>query len=200
MSSRRPTKKQLPTGEEPRRGFETLVKKDKNEPFKVGFVMLSHLSSTEKAEIEMLREKSLGLVRNYTGLSNEPLSLEKETRVIAGVDEADQMFALAYLNKMLAGYALITTGWPAVGEWVIQHMIIDPDLRHRGIGSAIVKSIEQHALESSVAADAIRAIPVQESGRSFWQDIGYTVEAGVFPLTVDDVDHEVVVYKKILPA
>ena len=45
-------------------------------------------------------------------------------------------------------------------------------MRHQGSGSAIVRNIEQHALESAVATDSILAVPVQESGRKLWQDHG----------------------------
>ncbi|MCL2678815.1 MAG: hypothetical protein FWF18_00705 [Dehalococcoidia bacterium] len=46
------------------------------------------------------------------------------------------------------------------------------EMRHQGSGSAIVRNIEQHALESAVATDSILAVPVQESGRKLWQDHG----------------------------
>jgi len=192
------TKKHLPTGDEPRKGYETLVANPDDQGFKVSFVMLNHLAGSERAEIVALRSKALNLVVDYLGLTNEPLSLEKEATLIKDVADDNKMFALVYVNKKLVGYSLVIVGWPEPCKWLIQHMIIDPDMRHKGIGSTIVQSIEQYALESSVAADSIFAVPVQESGKHFWQQNGYTVEVSRLFVNVADVDHELIVYHKEL--
>ncbi len=202
MDEKQVTKKHLPTGEEPPKGYETL------EFEKVGpaagetvitFVMYSQLARSERAVIEALRNKSLENVRQYTGLTNEPLSIEREVGIVQAVEDFSKMFALAYCDNQLVGYALVVIGWPKSCQWLIQHMIIDPDQRGRGIGTAIIKGIEQYAQESEVAADSIFAVPVQESGRKFWQDIGYTVEAARFLVPVaGEVDHEIIVYHKAL--
>lgn len=199
MSEEKPVKTHLPTGEEPPKGYETLAfdKVDETEP-QVRFVMFSQMARSEHAEINNLRTKALQSVQNYLGLSNEPLSIENEVSIIADVDDSNKMFALVYLDKKLVGYSLVVIGWPERGKWLIQHMIIDPDMRNKGIGTAIVKGIERFAQESEVAADAIFAIPVQESGKIFWQDNGYTVEAARFLVKVADVDHEIIVYHKAL--
>ena len=94
------------------------------------------------------------------------------------------------------GYSLVVIGWPEASKWLIQHMIIDPDMRQRGIGSAIVSNIERYAQENEVAADSIYAVPIQESGKKFWQDIGYTVEAARFSIKEADIDHEIILYHK----
>jgi len=198
MDEKQTTKKHLPTGDEPRKGYETLVVDQEDSGFKVSFVMYNHLASSERHEIETLRNKALDLVKNYRGLTNEPLTLEKEASIIKDVADDNKMFALVYDNRRLVGYSLVVVGWPESYKWLIQHMIIDPDMRYQGIGSAIVQSIEQYAQESEIAADSIFAIPVQESGKRFWQEIGYTVEASRFLVNVADVDHELIVYHKEL--
>ena len=198
MNEQQAPKKHLPTGDEPRKGYETLAEKPENSGLKVSFVMYTHLASTERAEIEALRGKALNLVHDYVGLTDEPLSLEKEASIIKDVADDNKMFALAYDNKKLVGYSLVVVGWPEPCKWLIQHMIIDPDMRQQGVGSTIVQSIEHHALESEVAADAIFAVPVQESGRQFWQARGYTVEASRFLIKAANTHHERVVYRKAL--
>lgn len=201
MSEQQPEKKHLPTGEEPPKGYETIEfdKVEDNEP-RVDFVMLSHLARSEHATINALRSKALETVRKYIGLSNEPLSIEQEVNIIKDVDDSNKMFALVYVNKRLVGYSLVVIGWPEPGNWLIQHMIIDPDMRGKGIGTAIVKNIERYAQESEVAADAIIAVPIQESGIKFWQDNGYTVEAARFHFEHAQIDHEVVMYRKAFQA
>jgi GNAT superfamily N-acetyltransferase len=194
------TKKHLPTGEEPPKGYETLIKEEPDTgETTVQFVMYSHLARSERALIEALRNKSLEQVSQYTGLTNEPLSIEREVRIIEAVEDFNKMFALAYFEKRLVGYALVAIGWPKACQWLIQHMIIDPDMRQRGVGTALVKNIERCALESEVTADSICAVPIQESGRKVWQDNGYTGEAARFLMPVaGDVDHEIIVYHKAL--
>lgn len=192
-------KTQLPTGDEPPKGYETLAfdKVESNEP-QVNFVMFNHLAKSERAEIDDLRTKALKAVQKYTGLSRVPLTIEQEVRIIEEVDDSDKMFALVSLNKKLVGYSLVVVGWPERCKWLIQHMIIDPDMRGQGIGTAIVKGVERYAQESEVAPDSIFAVPVQESGRKFWQDMGYTVEADRIAVSNTDVDHEIIVYHKAL--
>jgi len=198
MDEKQVTKKHLPTGNEPPKGYETLVVEPQDGGFKASFVMYNHLARSEQLEIEALRNKALGLVQDYLGLTNKPLTLEQEAYIIKDVSDDNKMFALVYDNKCLVGYALVVVGWPEPCKWLIQHMIIDPDMRHKGIGSALVQSVEQYALESEVAADSIFAIPIQASGRHFWQENGYTVEAARFLVHVANVDHELIVYHKAL--
>ena len=77
-------------------------------------------------------------------------------------------------------------------------MIIDPQCRNIGIGTAILKNIEQYALESEVDASSILAIPIQQSGKEFWKNHGYTAEAFRQHVKVANVDHEISVYRKEL--
>lgn len=199
MSKEQTTKIQLPTGEEPPKGYETLsFFKEEEGGLKVEFVMYSHLARSERAEIEALRTKAFESVRNYIGLSDEPLTIEREVDLISSVENHKKMFALSFFEKRLVGYSLVVCGWPEPCKWLIQHMIIDPDMRNKGVGTTIVKNVERYAGESEVAADAIFAIPVQESGMTFWQDNGYTVEAARFHIKQAEVDREVVIYHKPL--
>ena len=104
------------------------------------------------------------------------------------------MLARAYFGKRLAGYALVVLGWPQSSHWLIQHMIIDPERRNIGIGTAILQNIEQYALESEIDASGILAVPIQQSGEVFWKNHGYTAEAFRQQIKVADVDHEIIVY------
>jgi GNAT superfamily N-acetyltransferase len=199
VSEQQDKKRHLPTGDEPPKGYETLAfdKVEDDKP-RVSFVLYSQLARSERAEIDELRTRAFAAVQEYLGLSNEPLTIEREVRIIDEVDDSNKMFALVFLNKRLVGYSLVVIGWPESCKWLIQHMIIDPAMRGRGIGTAIVRSIEQYAQESEVATNAIFAIPVQESGRKFWQDNGYTVEAQRFMVKGASVDHELIMYCKAL--
>ncbi|MDR2672759.1 MAG: GNAT family N-acetyltransferase [Coriobacteriales bacterium] len=192
-------KKSMPTGEEPPKGYETLVSTRASEDaIRIDLVAYTHLARGEKTEIEALRTKALSKVNFYTGLSNTPLTFENEANIIPDRHDSDKMLARAYADKCLVGYALIIMGWPERSYWLIQHMIIDPSKRNLGIGTAIIQSIEQYALDSEVDTSSILAIPVQQSGREFWSRHGYTAEAFRQLIKIADVDHEIVVYHKEL--
>ena len=105
-------KKPLPTGEEPPKGYETLVNLNAVDVLKVNLVMYTHLARAEKTEIDNLRARALSKVNAYIGLSNEPLTFEREINLLDGTTESDKMLARAYFDNKLAGYALVVLGWP----------------------------------------------------------------------------------------
>jgi GNAT superfamily N-acetyltransferase len=150
----------------------------------------------ELAEIEQLRARALAAARNLVGFTNEPVSFEREVSIIPDRSASDKLLFRAYRGNSLLGYALVITGWPEAGDWVIQHMNIDPEHRGEGIGSNIVRKVEKFAASSEVEATRLFAIPVQKSGTGFWADMGYTSETGRHLISIDGLDHEVITYCK----
>jgi GNAT superfamily N-acetyltransferase len=189
----------LPTGEEPPKGYETLVNLGTiDDSLRVNQVLVSQLARAEKTEIENMRKRALENVQGFLGLSNAPLTMEDETSIIPDREASDKMVIRAYIGKILVGYALVIIGWPEKCQWLIQHMLINPDFRSKGIGSAILENIEHLAAEAEVDTTSIFAIPIQESGAAFWGNHGYTVESSRHLVRVADVDHELIVYHKEL--
>jgi GNAT superfamily N-acetyltransferase len=189
--------KPLPTGEEPPRGYETVVHLDTvDDSIHVHGSLLSQLSRGELREIERLREKSFGRVREYLGLSDEPLAFAEEKDIIPNISTSDKMIFCARLNHQLVGYGFVVIGWPEPASWLIQHMIIDPDLRMKGIGSELVEKIELYALDSDIEATSIFAIPIQKSGIEFWHEHGYTKASEAHLVHFRSLDHELIIYSK----
>ena len=192
-------KKSLPTGEEPPKGFESVKKTPcPDDGLRHDCVFISQLAKIEFAEIEAMRKLAFARIISYTGLTNEIIPFEREVSLLPGKEASDKLLFRAYGGKQLVGYALVVIGWPNTGDWVIQHLVIHPEYRLQGIGSAIVRKIEDFAHRSEVEAMNIFAIPMEESGAVFWQDLGYTTEAGRHPIKVADLDHELIVYRKEL--
>jgi GNAT superfamily N-acetyltransferase len=190
-------KKPLPTGEEPRKGYESVVNLDVNdESLTIDSVVLSQLARLELAEIETLRSRALSFITTLIGLTDDTLTFEKETNLIAHKSASEKLLFRAYLGKKLVGYALVIISWPNQGEWVIQHMIIDPQYRLKGIGTGIVTAIEELASSAEVGASAICAIPVQESGIAFWQDKGYCELPSGLELNDVNTNREFFLYRK----
>jgi len=192
-------KNPLPTGEEPPKGYESLMNQTPlANVIKVDCAFLSQLAKIELAEIEAMRKLAFSRVDSLVGLTNEVLSFERETSILPGKEASDKLLFRAHMDKVLVGYALVVIGWPQKGAWVIQHLVVHPDYRLKGIGSSIVAKIENFALRSEVEATSILAIPLEERGAQFWQNIGYTHETGRQPINIDGLDHELVIYRKEL--
>jgi hypothetical protein len=77
-------------------------------------------------------------------------------------------------------------------------LVINPNFRLQGVGSNIVNKIENFALRSEVASDRIFAIPLEERGTVFWQNLGYKVESSRQLIKIAELDHELIVYRKEL--
>jgi GNAT superfamily N-acetyltransferase len=189
----------MPTGEEPPKGYESLIEKPKTDDVQVKGVFASQLAKSERAEIDALRRKALSSINSLVGLTNDILTFEDEINVIAEKNLSDKMLFLARKDTVLAGYALVVIGWPNPGVWTIQHMVINPDNRLQGVGTTIVQKVEGYALTSEVASENIFAIPIERAGTGFWKFLGYTVETGRLPVRVAGLDHELVICRKELP-
>jgi ribosomal protein S18 acetylase RimI-like enzyme len=191
--------KPLPTGDEPPKGYESIVnRKPQVEGLRVDCAFISQLARIERAEIEAMRKLAFSGIDTLVGLTNEVVPFEHELNVLPGKEGSDKLLFRAYQDKTLVGYALVVIGWPGKGEWVIQHLIINPTFRRQGVGSAIVRKVEKFALNSEVEATSIFAIPVEERGTRFWEDMGYAAETERHPATIAGLDHTLLLYRKEL--
>jgi GNAT superfamily N-acetyltransferase len=187
----------LPTGEEPPKGYETVVRLGAdNATIHVHGSLLSQLSRGELREIESLRQKALLKINEFMGVTKVPEPFETEKEVIPNKTTSDKMIFRARLEHSLVGYGFVVIGWPEPASWLIQHMIIDPTYRLRGIGTALVDKIELYALDSDIDAASIYAIPIQKSGIDFWRSRGYTKASETHMVHFNHLDHELVVYSK----
>ncbi len=192
-------KRPLPTGEEPPKGYESLLEvKSSTDEKHINCVFISQLAAIELSEINAMRQLAFSNVKNLTGLTNTFVSFEHEVNLLPGKEMTDKLLFRAYKGNTLIGYALVVIGWPDRGEWVIQHLVINPNFRLQGVGSSIVSKIEDFALRSEVDSDRIFAIPLEEKGAIFWQGIGYKVESSRQFIKIEDLDHELIVYRKEL--
>jgi len=189
----------LPTGEEPPKGYESLMTaKPNDDGVSVDCVFISQLAQIEYAEIEAMRKLAFVGIDTLVGLTNDVISFEREINILPGKENSDKLLFRAHIGKVLTGYALVVMGWPQKDSWVIQHLVINPEYRLKGVGSSIVARIENFAIRSEVEAARIYAIPLEESGEQFWKRLGYTVETARLPLKTTELDHELVLFRKEL--
>lgn len=191
----------LPTGEEPRKGFESIMDQSTKDPEEIiiDCVIVSQVAPLEVSEIEALRSKAFDIFTDHSGLARKPLSFNYETSIWPeGKTASDKVLFRAYKRKRLIGYALVIIGWPSPTEWTIQHLVIDPEMRLKGVGSSIVAKIEKYAKSAKVSATSIIAIPLEKKGSNFWDYNGYNNETHRQEIRIGGLDREVVVYKKEL--
>ena len=192
-------KRSLPTGEEPPKGYESVVNLGiEDHRLFIDSVILSQIAHIEVAEIETLRTKALSTITMLSGLADDSLTFEREVNIIPDKSISEKLLFRAYLNKELVGYALVIIGWPNKSEWVIQHLLVNPDYRLQGIGSSIVAAIEEFAISSEVDATRIFAIPVEERGTSFWNNLGYSDVTHRTQIQIAGIDRELIIYRKRL--
>jgi GNAT superfamily N-acetyltransferase len=191
--------KPLPTGEEPPKGYESLVnRRPQPAGLRVDCAFISQLARIELSEINAMRSRAFSGVSSLIGLTNKVISFEREISILPGKEASDKLLFRAYREKALIGYALVVIGWPDTGAWVIQHLVIDPNFRQQGVGSTIVRKVEDFALRSEVTATSVFAIPLEKRGTLFWQDLGYSEQRNRPPIKMDSLDHDLILYRKEL--
>ncbi len=193
----------LPTGREKPKGYESVYEDDEREKITqdIDCVMVSQLSRSELAEIECLRDRALQPIISKLSDRYRDFTFDQEIRLWPeGKTLSDKMLFRCHQQGTLCGYALVVIGWPTSEEWAIQHLIIDPEMKLHGIGSAIVNKVEKYAYDSTAVATSMVAIPIDPAASgTFWSFLGYQDEASRHMVPFDGRDYDIVYYRKILP-
>lgn len=193
----------LPTGQEKPKGYESVYEDDERSQIAqdIDCVMVSQLSRSELAEIESLRSRALQPVISNLSDHYRDFTFDQEIRLWPeGKTLSDKMLFRYYQQNTLCGYALVVIGWPTSEEWAIQHLIIDPEMKLHGIGSAIVTKVEKYAYDSTAVATSMVAIPIDPAASgTFWSFLGYQDEASRKTVRLDGRNYDVIYYRKALP-
>ena len=192
----------LPTGNEPPKGYEPLIEALGRErsDLRVDRVSATQLSSLEIRELELIRKRAIERVREAIGDRGFEITFDREMNLWPeDRSPSDKLLFRAYgAEDGLLGYALVVRIWPTEREWTIQHLIIDPDKRLHGVGAAIVRAIEDDALATTHSVDAIESVPLVDEGNGFWDFMGYSA-AGNRSIRLEGgrvFDHAV--YRKVI--
>ena len=192
--------KPMPTGQEPPRGYEALLAdmgKD-YDALRIDRVAATQLSSLEKREINRIREKAFSLIRAASANTDFRFSLEDEFSLWPREKHAsDKLLYRGYYEGALRGYALVVTGWPEPSSWTIQHIVVDPEYRHRGGGLYMVKAIEDDIIGTTEGIDELVSFPLALTDNGFWPTLGFVRGEGM-RVTWGDQDYELDVYRKAI--
>ncbi|MCL1880516.1 MAG: GNAT family N-acetyltransferase [Actinomycetia bacterium] len=197
MSDDAKTSTRMPTGEEPPKGFEALAtEKPAPGSIDVRAAFTTQLAGIEIAEIEKLRVAAMANIANAIGTARVDISFADELDILKPSEDAAKMLFRAYRNDELVGYALVIIGWPQKPDWIIQHMIVNPNNRLQGVGTAIVSKIETDAQDAEVATDNLYVIPIDQNGLGFWQMRGYNQQSESYEIKIADRKRNISIYHK----
>jgi len=174
--------KPMPTGQEPPKGYEALLADlDKDhDALRIDRVAATQLSSLEKREINRIRDKAFSLIRAASADASLGFSLEDELSLWPREkDASDKLIYRGYYEGALRGYAVVVTGWPETSSWTIQHIVVDPEYRHRGGGHLVVNAIEQDIRETTEGIENLVSFPLALTDNGFWSNIGFDKGEGM---------------------
>lgn len=202
--------KPLPTGDETPQGFEDFyedMRRDSagGKQSRVSRVSATQLSRSEVSELERLRKRSLEALEQRLEarleghqIDNRGFELTFEREMNLWPEDktpTDKLVFREFSDDGLRGYALVVRGWPSAMSWTIQHLIIDPNHRLKGIGAKIVQSIELDALQSTESTTNLFAVPIASSGDSFWEFNGFKA-SGTRDVSFKNKEYSINVYAK----
>lgn len=111
-------------------------------------------------------------------------------RELAQVAARTQLFAIEEEGG-LVGCAFVGASPSRPGTWVLRHLAVLPEARHRGHGEALVAEAVRRALAAGASTLRIGIVAANTRLSDWYRALGFrTVEAGVrHPGLVFEVDH-----------
>jgi GNAT superfamily N-acetyltransferase len=95
------------------------------------------------------------------------------TEVPPGKDSLDQTVLGWRCGDGLDAIAAILRDYPSAGTWYLGFMIIDPDLRGRGLGRSIYAAVENWAAARGAAEVRLAVLEANQAGERFWRSLGF---------------------------
>ncbi|MGI6217074.1 MAG: GNAT family N-acetyltransferase [Coriobacteriales bacterium] len=169
-------KKPMPTGNEMPEGFDLVYKEAEiTSGLKIDRVSATQLSKLEIVELDLVRETAIEAIREIVGQRGFDFTLERELEIWPeGMNPSDKLIFRAYVDASIVGYTLVVRGWPNRNAWTIQHLIIRPEVKRKGIGTQLLMAVERDALNTTERTDEIFAVPISHSNDGFWTSLGYS--------------------------
>jgi len=188
----------LPTGNELPVGYEKLIEDlaRKDAEIRVDRVAATQLTSIEIRELESIRKSAIERIREAVGNRGFEITFDREMNLWpARKSPSDKLLFRAYGEGMLMGYALVVRGWPGPRDWTIQHLIIDPELRMRGVGKTVIEAIEADARKAE-SIESIVAVPIVKENDTFWAFLGYEDGGTLKVILENGLEFDVGVFRK----
>ncbi len=73
----------------------------------------------------------------------------------------------------LVGFLTTPPDYPAMGDWYIGLMVLDPDARGRGLGEAVYRAFETWVASQGGRRILLSVVDDNARGRNFWERMGF---------------------------
>lgn len=115
---------------------------------------------------ELVHGHSRGVVVAAAILGPLPKEVASGTKTVLGIEQ----------NGELVGVAELLSGFPAPNEWYVGLLVLQPDSRGSGLGTAVWRGMRAWMEEQG--ARVVRLVVQQQnvSARMFWEKQGFVVE------------------------
>jgi ribosomal protein S18 acetylase RimI-like enzyme len=110
-------------------------------------------------------------VFGYTAPHNDPARVIRQKLAVQR-----DLFFVALLDEILVGSVM--GGYDGHRGWIYS-LAVSPDARRRGIGTALMKRIEQELAERGCPKINLQVLSTNAATLAFYQKLGYSVEQRV---------------------
>jgi GNAT superfamily N-acetyltransferase len=155
-------------------------------PAESGAGLLRELTPADLDDLQALLQRC----SDYFALHDDRPTTPTEARdvweaVPDGTPREDKL-AVGLFAPGLRGFADIVCDWPRRGTWMIGLLVLDPAVRGRGAGTAMVGAIDAAAARAGADTLRIAAIPKNTGGMRFWTRLGFKPASavGVHPTAI----------------
>ncbi len=151
------------------------------------------LGEADLAEIHDLRLRAADFFVEVDDPPPTPASFQADLDDLPdGFTRVDEVIYRAYRDGRLAGYAEVLRRFAHEGQWMIGIVLVDVDMRSRGVGRRIVAAIADDARAAGISSLAAGVIALRERSLAFWHREGFTTQVRRREITIGDVQTEVV--------
>ncbi len=151
------------------------------------------LKESDLFEIHDLRSRAADFFTETGDPPPTPESLQADLDDLPdGYSRADEVMYRAYLDDRLTGYAEVLRGFAHERQWIIGILLVDPALRGRAVGRAVVEAVADDARAAGMESVAVGVISTRERSLAFWVREGFTTEVSRRPIVIEGLEAEVV--------
>ena len=169
--------------------------------FAVGGYTVTRLTLADAARLQRLYERCNDYHIAHEGTPTRATAGEEELTSLPPGRGADDKFSFGIESPggALIGYLELFRDYPAQGDWWIGLLMLDPEVRRRGLGSEIFRSASAWTAENGARTIMLAVLATDESAQTFWMRQGFhEVKRRAYASQASKREHTVIVMRHAL--